>query len=207
MNENISTLKDDLAFMRNLAEEGRSQPSHGGRFLVGSGAVYGVACLVQWAGAEHLAGLTAQTASWSWLIATVVWVGVYFLLVADLKRRGAPRNQANRLFGAGWSATGAGIIVFALANWIASVKLHSNAPFTTQAPAVLAFYGAAWLVSAAVLRKLWALVTALASFAFALGLAWLSDDVNLLLGFAAALVVLLILPGLRLMQGETRPAA
>ena len=206
MNEQISTLKDDLAFMRNLAEDGRSQPSQGGRFLVGAGAIYAIPCLVQWMGYKHLAGLDPQATSWSWLIATVIWIGVYGLLVASQKRRGVTHNQANRLFGAGWGAIGAAILVFSLANWVASVRLHSDVPFTTQASAVLAFYGAAWLVSAATLRKLWMLVTGLGSFIVALALAWLVTDVNLLLGFAAALVLLLVLPGLRLMQDEMRAA-
>ena len=200
MNDQISTLKDDLSFMRALAEDGRNGPISGGAFLVAAGGLYAAACLVQWAGVERIGGLDAQSAGWSWLVATGLWILTFFGLLALQHRKPAPPSAVGRVFSVGWSAVGAAILVNATAVWIAAERLHDQALFVCLAPTVLAFYGAAWLVAAAAARKAWMLVTGLGAFTLALAMAALVNDPRELLAYAIALVALLVAPGLYMMR-------
>jgi len=48
MSENTDTLKDDIAFMRALAQEGRRAPLLGGACLLAAGLLFSAATLVSW---------------------------------------------------------------------------------------------------------------------------------------------------------------
>jgi hypothetical protein len=66
---------------------------------------------------------------------------------------------------------------------------------------ILALYGAAWMVAAAVSRARWAAVASAGSYAAALGSAWLCTTNAAYLWYAAALFLLLALPGAVMMRG------
>ena len=53
MTSHKQTLGEDIAFMRALAEEGRSRPLIGGSILLGSGVLYGTASLLVWAASTY----------------------------------------------------------------------------------------------------------------------------------------------------------
>jgi Na+/melibiose symporter-like transporter len=73
------------------------------------------------------------------------------------------------------------------------------------APYVLAVYGLGWTVASAMAGKRWLFWVGMASFAAAVALGFLANTENLYLGYAAALVLLVSLPGYLLLRQE--PAA
>ena len=76
MSEHIDTLKDDIAFMRALAQEGRRAPLLGGALLLAAGLLFSAASLVSWA---MSAGLIVLPSVWSFVdnYATVLVQGNY----------------------------------------------------------------------------------------------------------------------------------
>jgi HD-like signal output (HDOD) protein len=72
---------------------------------------------------------------------------------------------------------------------------------------VLTLYGVAWSVSAAVSRRRWLWATAIGSYLGALVMAAVSDRPEVYLIYAAALVLLVGLPGLVLMRQEPSRAS
>ncbi len=140
MNDQISALKDDISFMRSLAQAGQGGPISGGAFLVAAGGIYGAACLAQWAGLHHLAGLEPGVTQWSFLAATAVWLVIWIALVAAQKKRAlSGAAGANRSFAIGWTAVGAAIMVNVAAVWIAAFKTGDYGLFNTLASSGLAF--------------------------------------------------------------------
>jgi len=168
MNDQINALKDDLSFMRELAEAGRRGPLGGGVFLVASGAIYAGACLVQWAGLQRLGGLDPHYTNWSMLDATGLWVVVWLVLARMVSGQRRSAATANQTFAVGWSAIGMAMLVNVGAAAIITGKAHDMAVFQIFPSLALSLYGAAWLIAAAAARKVWMLITALAAFGLAL---------------------------------------
>jgi hypothetical protein len=67
---------------------------------------------------------------------------------------------------------------------------------------VLVLYGAAWWVAASVSRLAWIRAVAAASFAAAIALGLLIGSTWVWLAYAAALILLTMVPGLALMRQE-----
>ena len=63
----MKAIRDDIACMRALAEEGRQAPLLGGSMLVSAGAIFGTASLIQWAVLSNV--LRAPS-----LMLMVVWI-------------------------------------------------------------------------------------------------------------------------------------
>ncbi|HEX2818420.1 MAG TPA: hypothetical protein VHN39_18650, partial [Phenylobacterium sp.] len=94
-----NAIRDDIAFMRALAEEGRQGPLVGGSILLASGLCFGTASLAIWANQTF----DLVTSSWSfagtWMISLAVFLGFLFFSKAT---RG-PRAGASRAIGVAWS--------------------------------------------------------------------------------------------------------
>src|SRR6266851_4853118 len=48
MSDHADSLRNDISFMRNMAEQGRHGPILGGAFLAAAGLTYGAAAVLQW---------------------------------------------------------------------------------------------------------------------------------------------------------------
>jgi hypothetical protein len=200
--EEMKAIRDDIAFMRALAEEGRQAPLLGGSMLVSAGAIYGTASVVQWA----ILAKVLLVPSVSLLILWAVALIAHIVMIAVLKRGMAAKpgagSSGNRAMGNAWMGVGWGCFVIFFALGVASWKTRDINLINFSPSIVLALYGAAWSVAAAVSRATWLKVVAVASFAAAILMAAIMGSTWIWLGYAAALYLLAMVPGLVLMRQE-----
>jgi hypothetical protein len=209
MSEQTDTLKDDIAFMRAMAQDGRRGPMIGGASLVSAGVIFSIATLVCWAMAI---GLIAAQDMWFlgvWVIAMAVHLGVMSILVGRWRRAGhsGAAGAANRAFRWAWSACGWAIGVIFAGTALAAWRTHNWMVFANFPTIILALYGAAWLISAEMSDRKWMRWVAAGSFVAALGMALISDVGAGYLTFAAALILLAAAPGYVLMREQPSAAA
>jgi hypothetical protein len=209
MTENAEDPVADIAWMRRLAEEGAEAPMRGASILMSAGLIFGAASLFHWA------QITGRVPSWGpveglgWLVATLLFFAVLAVLLARLKRGGGVMTAGNRATGTVWSALGWGIFALFGSMAVLGWRVGDDSAMVTfsLAPSVImVFYGVGWAVTAAMHRSrpLWGL--ALASFVAAPLLAALTGRADQYLAYAAALFLLMALPGYLLMRGARRQA-
>jgi len=203
MTEKTEDPAADIAWMRRLAEEGAEAPVKGGSILMAAGLVYGSASLFEWAQATGRIGQTSGITGVGWLVATVVFLAVLTIVNMKLRSGSGVMTSANRAFAAAWTAVGFAIFALFSALIINDVRMGESQGFTGMwlIPSIIfAFYGLGWAVTAAMLRSrpLWML--AAVSLAACPALALLTGSLDQYLAYAAALFLLMALPGWMLMR-------
>lgn len=200
--DKIQILRDDIAFMRALAQEGSSAPLLGGSILVAAGVTFGVAGLVHWAVVSRLLNLPQGVLGIVWLSALVIFLGLLMWLRRGGDARPGAKSPVNRASGSAFGAMGWTIFVIALAIGILSWRTQSYIPTLIFPPLILGLYGMGWCVAATMTGKRWIWMTATGSYVAALLVAWLSVDPIVYLVYAGALLLLMALPGFILMRQE-----
>lgn len=203
MTEKIEDPAADIAWMRRLAEEGRQAPMQGASILFAAGLIYGAAAVFHWAVASGLAGFDMSAVNYSWIGATVVFFAVLVLVIRGLRRAGGVETSANRASGTAWASVGWGIFALFASMAALSWKLGGDSAlisFALMPSVIMVFYGSGWAVSAAMQRSRTLWVLAIASFAAAPLLALLTGTAEQYLAYAAALFLLMGLPGFLLMR-------
>jgi hypothetical protein len=152
MSENIDTIKDDIAFMRALAQEGRRAPLLGGASLLAAGLLFSAATLVCWA---MTAGLLILPSFWYlgvWVVATIAFYCVLAALLVSWRRNVKPgaTTTGNRAFRGAWSAGGWAMTAISLGSTVMVWRLHTWLVFAAFPSIILSVYGAAWMISAVV---------------------------------------------------------
>jgi len=203
MTEKIEDPAADIAWMRRVAEEGRQAPMQGASILFGAGLIYGLGSLGHWAVASGIAGLGMEAVNYIWLAATLLFFLLLVTVLTRLKRDRGVVTSANLASGAAWAAVGWGIFALAVSMIVLTWRLGGEAAMVTLAlmpSMIMVFYGSGWAVTAAMQRSrpLWAL--AIASFAAAPLIAALVGQAEQYLAYAAALFLLMALPGFLLMR-------
>ena len=200
MSDQFQNIRDDLAFMRALAEEGRRAPLIGGSIMAVAGAAFGAASLVVWATLRGwLPGGTAVHA-WAWTASALVFMSFLFLTKGRLRQRPGAHAASNRAVGAAWSGAGFAIFAVFLAFVVASVTTREPIIMSLFGPVILAFYGAAWALAAAMSDRAWLKGVAAVALIACVGVASLAGQPDQFLAYAAALVLTALLPGLALMR-------
>ena len=203
MTEKIEDPAADIAWMRRVAEEGRQAPMEGASILFGAGLIYGVGSLGHWAVASGWAGLGMEAVNYIWLAATLLFFLLLVTVLTRLKRDRGVVTSANLASGTAWASVGWGIFALAVSMIVLTWRLGGEAAMVTLAlmpSTIMVFYGSGWAVTAAMQRSrpLWAL--AIASFAAAPLIAALVGQAEQYLAYAAALFLLMALPGFLLMR-------
>ncbi|MGV8929861.1 MAG: hypothetical protein ACOH1E_08910 [Brevundimonas sp.] len=194
----------DIAWMRRLAEEGAGTPMQGASILMSAGLIFGSASLIHWAQISGLIGeVPGPVTGLIWLIATGVFFVVMAFLLRGLKRKGGVVTAGNRASSTTWSALGWGIFALFASLGVLGWRLGEEAALMGLALSpsiIMVFYGIGWAVSATMYRNrtLWWL--AIGSFLAAPVLAWMAGDSAQYLAYAAALFLLMALPGWLLMR-------
>jgi hypothetical protein len=200
MNDKLQALQDDIAFLKALAEDGRAPPVLGGSIMVMAGVVFGLASICHWA---IQTGRTPITTQWAY---PILWMGAVAVFLAGLSvlrgrmSAGAVKTNAARASGVAWSGVGWTIFAMAISMVLVSIRTHSAIPMLLFPPLVMALYGLGWLVAAAVSKKRWITLTAIACYGLTGLLAWFAATSYVFLIYAAALLVVAIAPGLILMR-------
>lgn len=207
MTERTEDPAADIAWMRRLAEESAEAPMQGASILMSAGLLYGAASLFHWAQISGVFPTSGLAIGIGWLAATALFLLTLAVVIPRLKRDGGVMTAGNRASATVWSALGWGI--FALFLSMAAVGWRSGEAgallaLSLSISAIMVFYGIGWAVTAAMYRSrmLWGL--AVASFAAAPLLAALTGLDEQYLAYAAALFLLMALPGFLLMRGARR---
>lgn len=198
MTDGLQGLREDLAFMRGLAEEGRNAPMIGGSMLAWAGLIFGAASLVFYA--ELSGAIDPPGSGLVWLVAMILYAVIGTTIVVRIRSQPgymAPRNQAT---GAAWSSVGYAIFAIWIAFALASVRTGEEVIMFMFAPVILALYGLGWSVAASLSPKAWLKAAAGAAFVSAIATAWYAGEAEQFLVYAAALVLTALIPGLVLMR-------
>lgn len=194
--------REDIAFMRHLAEEGASSPLLGGSFLLATGLIYAAACTATWS-VMIIRPPSIFWASWPWIwgAALIAQILTLTFIGFRLRRRGSgAMTRSNRVFAWAWNGVGMAIVA-CLASFFLESKLgHSWGAYEGFPTMILALYGVGWTATAASSKERWAWAVAGLSFLFAIASGPLLRNVNLVLLFALALLVLLAAPGTLLIK-------
>lgn len=203
MSDQNHAIRDDIAFLRSLAEEGRSGSMVGGSILVLFGGLYAAASVFTWYAIQT--GLARKP-----LFFPIVWFGATLVALAALAfmKVGQPRKGgASRAAGLAWAA--AGWTIFAIMMSFTLIGYHTGSWMVMQAvaPVIVSIYGGAWFLAAQVTGQRWLNLVAFGSFVMAAVNAWfVADPATMFLIYAATLLGLLAGPGLVIMR-QGRKAA
>lgn len=202
MTQDMQAVRDDLAFMKALAQEGRRAPLLNGRFLLAAGLIYGGTSLVAW-----LIVIRIVAVPYGWL--APLWIGVTIVFVVCVRvTRGCmsakPGTTAvtNRAVAAVWQGLGYAMLAMLCAALIIAHELKTSAIFAVFPSLVLAIYGMAWWLAATMSDVKWIRWTSLACFLAAVLIGLLIRSSALYLAFTAALLLLIALPGWLLLRAE-----
>jgi hypothetical protein len=170
-----NAIRDDIAFMRALAEEGRQTPMLGGSVLLAAGLIFGAANGI--GALLTVADTPFSNALWALpLGAVVVFMIVLAILKARLGGRPGATSPVNRATGTMWRAVGWSIMLMVLALCVASWRLNDWRLMAAVPIIVFTLYGAGWQVAAAMTRSRWLGWVALGSYGAALLTAWFAND-------------------------------
>lgn len=202
MSRDNQAIHDDIAYMRNLAQEGRHAPLLAGPILVTAGVVFGSTSLIQWAIQSGLVRLNPWSQLWIWVVAGAVFAVALTVLIGRIKGKPGINSAGNKAVGAAWSAVGYGIFVTWLALAALSIKTGNWSWMAVMPTAVLVAYGSAWMIGAAMTKVRWMSFTALAAYAGAVAVAWFIDSPLIYLVFTVVLLAIALVPGIILMRQE-----
>lgn len=200
-----TTIHEDISYLRKLAESGRKGPILGGVFLAAAGIVFGLTCFVSWAGHEGIVPIRGEDELYLWLGAFAVFAVFWlFMFLRIVSHKGTFASASNSTFGTIWSTCGAGVMVaFGTTELIAS-KMNSSVVLAAYVPVIFAFYGTAWFASGVLGKRAWMHLAGIGSFVFAFVVAVLTDNPLQTPAMGLGLLLLLAVPGFKLMSDETR---
>lgn len=202
-----TTIKDDIAYMRELAEEGRKGPVLGASILFSCGLIYSLAAVASWLIHSGRLAITIPIPGGEWWTAAAVQIPLVIVMSRRLRGHSRQANPSSRLFGMVWSSLGFAIFAFAVA--LGLLHWRFNAPMVWMAmPAVVtALYGAGWSMNACIVKRRWMHGVALISYTAAALTAFMIDLPNSsgLLAYAAVIFLIICVPGLILMRESLAP--
>jgi len=200
--DKMQTLKDDIAFMKALASEGSTTPLLFGGNMVAAGLIFGAGSVGHWMIATDVLVVSNWAYLINWLGAALVFGVVCTLLVRRASKRPGYSAGVNKATGSAWSGVGFAIFAMWMGMMAYGYRTGHWEVMNIFPTLIFALYGAAWMVAGDLTGKLWIKLTALGSFAAAIGMGFLSGVSEQMLGYAACLVLLAVLPGVVLMRQE-----
>ena len=193
MSQSTETLKNDIAFVADLAREGAKPTYAGGEFLLFCGLLFGG---TSFAVAANLAGYLPVTMDYLWLGAMVLFAIGLPILIWRSKRANTYRMIGDRAVGQAWTAIGWAIFVIAVSIGVVSWQLKSPNLVWLFAPIILALYGVGWSVSATLSDRTFAKVLAAGAFVAAVVVAFLVKwPAVMFTAYGVALILLAAVPG------------
>ena len=203
MTSEQQSAREDLAFLRALAEgDGRPERNFGKGYFA-AGLIYGVQVLLQWAeyadvislpGLGSLAVVTVPTALF---ITYAIWIN----------RSAGASVGANRTLNAVFMSAGLTNLVILTIVATVAISLEAHFLWMIYGAVVYAFQGAAWFVAFRLLRRAWMLAVALGWFASAVAAGVAIGALNIHAFLAVTvfdIFVLMALPGAIIVRAANR---
>lgn len=199
------TLSSDLAYLRDLAEAGKTAPLIGGRFLVMWGALVTISYIGHFLIVSGVAGLPISALGVMWGVFLAAGLSGQFLLQRTMPDKPGEAAINNRVSALIWSASG--FVLFAyFAGVVLRVVLTGEGyeGFIWSVPVILGLYGLSQFISgvfSASVPLKWAGRGAI--FGAMVAGAMTGSNLIWLLGAAIAFATV-FLPGLALLKSEPR---
>jgi hypothetical protein len=199
-----AALETDLADLKRLAEEGRSAPLLGGRYLVLAGGLTMVGLLANYA------IIQAEVSGW-WAIGIfMTLIGLGIAIGSTFRKALADRpgsgSLSNRIEATVWSVGGLSIFIFFL-GYVLRAALGMDAPAIVGGligTVGFLIYGIGFLTTACVSRETWLRIPGFASLGFALLTMLVAGRLESLLVAAAGVFLLAVVPGWILLGRERK---
>ena len=186
--------RDDLAFLKAVAEDRGPLPAILGAHLLAVGLAFAPNLVLCWAIFSGRADWWPASLSWAtWLPGVALWLPAYLYLQVRGHGRGGFGPSA-RVFAAAWGAMGL-MTVATLALFAVAQSATGQAYFQIWPAFGFVLWGGAWAVVAIIRKRLWLGGIALASFALGVGCAALLRSPEVWLAMAAGLLLVFALPG------------
>ncbi len=202
------TIRDDISYMRKLAESGRRGQILGGIFLAVAGVVFGIASFASYAVRNFGLQIPGYSEPRLWIGANavfwIIWVILLLRFRSRAKQGSCMSSAVNATFGVIWAAMAAGVMTAFGATLIVAHVLKAPVILNAYIPVIYAFYGTAWIASAALAKRSWMYLAGVAALLFAFVMAMLSESPSQALAMTAGLFLLLAVPGFKLVADETR---
>lgn len=200
--DHLQSVREDIAYMRAMAEEGRHAPLLNGPIMVAAAVIFGGASIGQWAIQSGVLDVSPWAQLWLWVGSGVLFAVALTTLIRRAKRKPGFGSAGNTAVGVAWS--GVGFAIFAIWLSMTAIGLTTGdwGPMRLMPSVVFAAYGTAWLVAAAMSGLKWMNLIALLSYAGAVAMGLVSLQPEGYLVFAALLVCVALVPGLVLMRQE-----
>jgi len=215
--QNVTDIAADLAYVRDVAEQGRSAPLLSGPFFLIWGGLTVVALLIHWAALQGLiAALTQDRIGFIWMAYGIV--GAVFSAFArrNTGRKPGARSIANRVSANVWMATAAMIFTYAIA-MAASVAVAGAADtldrstlalrFDTILPLSFGGYAVAFYVTGQMGDVRWMSWASGASLLATAVCVFLLGQPALYLFAAVFVTLVVVIPGALLARQEPAPLA
>lgn len=202
MTHDTDNTADDIAWMRQLAEEGRNAPLLNGPILIAAGLIFGVANLSQWMIQTDVLTVDPMAPLWLWLGAGAIFAVALFILIRRASRKPGYGSHGNKAVGAAWSGLGFGIFVMWLSFLAVGFSSGDWSMMWAMPSIVATAYGSAWLVSGAMSGQRWMTVIALISYAGAVTCGALIGNPAIYLVITALMFATALIPGLALVRQE-----
>lgn len=210
MNDELKSVRDDLAFLRTIAEGGGERGgigAAGGALYGAAGLLYGIQTLtylVQEKGVLRLSPLGNLVMAW---LPTVVFL-VLMTIVIIIDRKRPQVGAANRAINAAFAGTGIANLALVLI-FAAAASRHKDFHYWLFHPAVVfVLQGAVWYVIFMLRKRIWMLLVAAGWLASGVALGLLIDRADLYLLIASVgLFAFMMVPGFHMMRQALRAAA
>jgi hypothetical protein len=194
----VQSLKDDLAFLRGLTQDGGKGLARDGFALATVGLVFGVVTFVYWLIFAGPLSAARFVSFWLWVVGLALMI-----LVMSLAKRRLPASSgaSARAMSMAWNGVGVSMTAGGLGLLAAGWKLHDGAFVLATFPILLfTLYGAAWGVAFAALRLSWFAWISAGCFAAAIAEGLLYRTPHQWLALSIGLFVLVGLPGLAILK-------
>ena len=145
---NQTTLQDDLAYVRDLAEAGQQAPLLGGRFLTFWGVLTSVAYFLHYSIAANLFGWPPTAYARVWGAFIVVGIVGQAVLGYTIRNKPGGHSVGNRSEATVWMAGGFALFAYFGTVIVKSLVAGTPAPgFEASLPIVFAVYGTGLITS------------------------------------------------------------
>lgn len=200
MSNEADRIRDDVAFLRDLAEGSISGQARDGAVLTAIGGIFALVALQYWAVDANLFAIPQDWRAWLWLDGVAPFLIVLALIETRMKRG---RGPGSRAIAAAWAGFGLALSAAVIGLLAAAWRLGQPLLAAQLFPIILfSLLGACWGVAFAVRREVgFGLAAVGAGFAAILSGALAGRPIEWL-ALAAGLALLVGAPGLLVLRGS-----
>lgn len=188
----MQAARDDLAFLRAIAEDTGGPPRIMGLHVLAIGAIFGANLIAIWAGLTFDFGLPETWLRWSWAPGAILYIPVVIWL--SIAGRQQAKGPTARLFAAAWAAIGFTCLPIILLTILAASR--TGVPYYEIWPALsFLLYGGAWAALGVIRRRAWHGAVALGCLATSFAAAMLIGQSTAWLVMGLGLILFMAVPG------------